>query len=308
MILSFTVNQAMYLALARGEAAPLARALRALPRDPRGRQWANFVRNHDELTLDKLSEDERAEVFAAFGPEKRPPAVRPRAAPAAAERWSAATSGGSAWPTRLTFSLPGHAGAVLRRGDRDGGEPRHRGPPERPDADGVVRGAHGGFTTADEPVRPVVEGGFGPDRVNVARQRRDDELAAELDGAADPPPPRVPGARLGRDDRPRQRRHARCSPTARTGRRARSSPCHSFARGAPHGADREQARARGPVRPRRAQAVARARRGAAGALRRALVPRAATRRAAAALVDERHVLGERHVCRRVPSPVSSHEW
>ena len=32
-------------------------------------QWANFVRNHDELTLDKLSDDERQEVFDAFGPE-----------------------------------------------------------------------------------------------------------------------------------------------------------------------------------------------------------------------------------------------
>ena len=28
------------------------------------------MRNHDELTLDKLSDDERAEVFAAFGPEE----------------------------------------------------------------------------------------------------------------------------------------------------------------------------------------------------------------------------------------------
>src|SRR3954467_9645722 len=30
-----------------------------------------FVRNHGERTLHKLSEDERAEVFAAFGPEER---------------------------------------------------------------------------------------------------------------------------------------------------------------------------------------------------------------------------------------------
>ena len=71
MVLSFTVNQAMYLAFARGEAAPLERALRALPPIPEDAQWANFVRNHDELTLDKLSEEERAEVFAAFGPQKR---------------------------------------------------------------------------------------------------------------------------------------------------------------------------------------------------------------------------------------------
>jgi trehalose synthase len=69
MVLSFTVNQAMFLAFARGEAAPLERALRALPEIPEDSQWANFVRNHDELTLDKLSDAERGEVFAAFGPE-----------------------------------------------------------------------------------------------------------------------------------------------------------------------------------------------------------------------------------------------
>ncbi|HET8755857.1 MAG TPA: alpha-amylase family protein [Solirubrobacteraceae bacterium] len=71
MVLSFTVNQAMFLAFARGEAAPLEDALRALPQIPKDSQWANFVRNHDELTLDKLSESERNEVFAAFGPQKR---------------------------------------------------------------------------------------------------------------------------------------------------------------------------------------------------------------------------------------------
>jgi trehalose synthase len=71
MVLSFTVNQAMYLAFARGEAAPLEAALRELPEIPPDSQWANFVRNHDELTLDKLSDAERAEVFAAFGPRKR---------------------------------------------------------------------------------------------------------------------------------------------------------------------------------------------------------------------------------------------
>src|SRR5215211_5114923 len=70
VVLSFTVNQAMFLALAREDATPIARALEALPPIPEDCQWANFVRNHDELTLDKLSGDERQEVFAAFGPEK----------------------------------------------------------------------------------------------------------------------------------------------------------------------------------------------------------------------------------------------
>ena len=37
---------------------------------PRDSGWATFLRNHDELTLDKLSEDERDEVFAAFAPDE----------------------------------------------------------------------------------------------------------------------------------------------------------------------------------------------------------------------------------------------
>ena len=60
----------MYLALAREQSAPLEQALAALPTVPPDCQWASFVRNHDELTLDKLSASEREEVFAAFGPEE----------------------------------------------------------------------------------------------------------------------------------------------------------------------------------------------------------------------------------------------
>jgi trehalose synthase len=70
MQFNFVLNQAMYLAFARGEGAPLERALDALPDLPQDTGWANFVRNHDELTLDKLSDAEREEVFAAFGPEE----------------------------------------------------------------------------------------------------------------------------------------------------------------------------------------------------------------------------------------------
>jgi maltose alpha-D-glucosyltransferase/alpha-amylase len=71
MVFNFPLNQAMYLALARQDAAPLAKALDAQPEIPAECQWTNFVRNHDELTLDKLSPAERDEVFAAFGPDER---------------------------------------------------------------------------------------------------------------------------------------------------------------------------------------------------------------------------------------------
>ncbi|MET8757915.1 alpha-amylase family protein [Lentzea sp. NPDC004782] len=69
MCFDFVGMQAMYLALARRSSGPLVKALQERPQPPRDGHWATFVRNHDELTLDKLPEDERSEVFAAFGPE-----------------------------------------------------------------------------------------------------------------------------------------------------------------------------------------------------------------------------------------------
>src|SRR4051794_25442885 len=68
--LGFLINQRLWLSLARAEAAPLEDLIRRLPVPPHDSGWATFLRNHDELTLDKLDESERAEVFAAFAPEQ----------------------------------------------------------------------------------------------------------------------------------------------------------------------------------------------------------------------------------------------
>src|ERR1700712_3581824 len=70
MQFDFITMENMYLSLARSDARPLEKVLAARPVLPDVAQWATFVRNHDELTLDKLSESERDEVFAAFGPER----------------------------------------------------------------------------------------------------------------------------------------------------------------------------------------------------------------------------------------------
>jgi trehalose synthase len=70
MLFNFVVNQALYLGFVRQDATPVAEALRALPRIPWQAQWANFIKNHDEASLDKLSDAEREEVFAAFAPKK----------------------------------------------------------------------------------------------------------------------------------------------------------------------------------------------------------------------------------------------
>ena len=175
LVFSFTVNQAMYLAFAREDAGPLRRALDALPSIPEDCQWANFVRNHDELTLDKLSEEERQEVFAAFGPEKELQLYG-----RGIRRRLPTMFGGDDRRIRLAyslaFSLPGTP--VLFYGEEIGmaenlaieGRYSVRAPMQwssEPQA---------GFTTADEPVRPVVEeGAFGYPALNVTRQRRDPE-------------------------------------------------------------------------------------------------------------------------------------
>ena len=69
LLFDFPTMQACWLALARADAGPIRSALGARLPAPADSQWAVFLRNHDELTLDKLSGAERAEVFEAFGPE-----------------------------------------------------------------------------------------------------------------------------------------------------------------------------------------------------------------------------------------------
>jgi maltose alpha-D-glucosyltransferase/alpha-amylase len=67
MLFNFLLNQLTYLAFARQEAEPITRALRMLPAKPQICQYAVFMRNHDELALERLSDRERAEVAEAFG-------------------------------------------------------------------------------------------------------------------------------------------------------------------------------------------------------------------------------------------------
>ena len=176
MLFNFPVMQAMYLALARQDAEPLVRALRQLPEIPEGCQWATFVRNHDELTLDQLSEKERAEVFAAFGPDQGMQlfgrGLRRRLPP---------MLDGDQRRVRLVysllFSLPGTP--VLFYGEEIGmgenlsveGRLSVRTPMQWADE------RNGGFSSAapSRLRRPLVEGRFGPMAVNVADQRRDPE-------------------------------------------------------------------------------------------------------------------------------------
>ncbi len=174
MQFDFIAMQNLYLSLAREDARPLVRALKRRPKTARASQWATFVRNHDELTLDKLSDKEREEVFAAFGSEPDMQlygrGLRRRLPP---------MLDGDPRRLRLVysllFSLPGTP--VLFYGEEIGmgenldipGRLAVRTPMQWND------GRNGGFSDAapSRVRRPVTEGGYGPDHVNVAVQRTD---------------------------------------------------------------------------------------------------------------------------------------
>jgi trehalose synthase len=176
MQFDFIGMQNLYLSLARQDARPLARALRQRPAVSRESQWATFVRNHDELTLDKLSDSEREEVFAAFGPDPEMQlygrGLRRRLPPML-----------DGDPRRirmvysLLFSLPGTP--VLFYGEEIGmgenlavdGRLAVRTPMQWSDQ------RNGGFSKAapSRLRRPLTTGSFGAEHVNVAAQRSDPE-------------------------------------------------------------------------------------------------------------------------------------
>lgn len=70
MLFHFLLNQKLFLALVRKDPAPLVEAIKASPPLPDIGQWGVFLRNHDELTLDKLSKQEQQEVMEELGPKE----------------------------------------------------------------------------------------------------------------------------------------------------------------------------------------------------------------------------------------------
>ncbi|MCJ9669896.1 MULTISPECIES: alpha-amylase family protein [unclassified Neorhizobium] len=173
MMFNFHVNQALFYALASGDARPLAKAIVNTSDRPETGQWGMFLRNHDELDLGRLTEKQRQKVFSEFGPDKNMQlydrGIRRRLAPMLENdrrRLELAYS--------LLFSLPGTP--VLRYGDEIGmGDDLSL--PERNCARTPMQWSaepHGGFTKNDKPVLPVISGGlFGFEHINVAEQRRD---------------------------------------------------------------------------------------------------------------------------------------
>ena len=70
MMFNFQVNQHLFYALASADTGPLIKAMKATKPRPATAQWGLFLRNHDELDLGRLTDEQRQKVFAAFGPDK----------------------------------------------------------------------------------------------------------------------------------------------------------------------------------------------------------------------------------------------
>ncbi|HEY2792885.1 MAG TPA: alpha-amylase family protein, partial [Micromonosporaceae bacterium] len=173
MLFDFLLNDALVLALARRQAESIVMALRNTPALPAGGQWATFLRNHDEIDLSRLTAEQRAEVFEAFGPDEDMRlygrGIRRRLAP---------MLGGDRHRIELAYSLQFtlRGTPVVRYGEEIGmgddlslrGRDAIRTPMQWNDRE------QAGFTTSPKPVRPLVQHGkFGYAKVNVTEQQQD---------------------------------------------------------------------------------------------------------------------------------------
>lgn len=175
MLFDFLSNPKMWLALARGESEPLVETMKRAPKLQAMAQWATFLRNHDELDLSRLTDEQRGKVFAEFAPKPDmrlyDRGIRRRLAPMLR---------GDQRHIRLAYALQfGMPGTpVLRYGDEIGmgenlaldGRMAIRTPMQWND------GPNGGFSDCDPAVLEVpvpTRGKFGVKAVNVRSQQRD---------------------------------------------------------------------------------------------------------------------------------------
>ena len=71
MAFHFPVMPRMYMALAREDRTPIVDIMERTPAIPSQCQWAIFLRNHDELTLEMVTDDERAYMYDAYARDPR---------------------------------------------------------------------------------------------------------------------------------------------------------------------------------------------------------------------------------------------
>ncbi len=71
MCFHFPLMPRMYLAIRRAQRFPITEILAETPEIPDGCQWGLFLRNHDELTLEMVTDDERDYLYSEYARDPR---------------------------------------------------------------------------------------------------------------------------------------------------------------------------------------------------------------------------------------------
>jgi maltose alpha-D-glucosyltransferase/alpha-amylase len=174
MAFHFPLMPRMYMALAREDRFPITDIMRQTPQIPDNCQWAIFLRNHDELTLEMVTDSERDYLWQTYATDRRARlnlGIRRRLAPLL-ERDRRRIE----LMNCLLFSMPGcpviyygdelGMGDNIRLGDRDGVRTPMQWSPDR----------NGGFSRADPAALalPVImDALYGYETINAEAQARD---------------------------------------------------------------------------------------------------------------------------------------
>ena len=206
----FPVMPRLFMSLRLEHRTPIVDIMEQTPEPPPGGQWATFLRNHDELTLEMVTDEERDLMLRAYATDARD-AHQPRHPPpaGAAARQRPAQDRAAQRPAVLAAR---HAGHLLRRRDRDGRQRLPRRPQRRAHADAVV-GRPQRRVLDGQPAPPVPAADHRAGLPLRERQRRDaggqPGVAAVVDAPADRPAQAPPRARPRHDRVPRARQPPR---------------------------------------------------------------------------------------------------
>ncbi|WEX89411.1 maltose alpha-D-glucosyltransferase [Sinorhizobium garamanticum] len=174
MAFHFPLMPRMYMAIAKEDRFPITDIMRQTPEIPETCQWAIFLRNHDELTLEMVTDEERDYLWNIYATDRRARinlGIRRRLSPLM-ERDRRRVELMNA----LLFSMPGTPviyygdeigmGDNIYLGDRDGVRTPMQWSPDR----------NAGFSKAD-PARlvlpPIMDPLYGYEAVNVEAQGAD---------------------------------------------------------------------------------------------------------------------------------------
>ncbi len=163
----FPIMPRIYMALKKERADDMIEILRRTPAIPENCQWCTFLRNHDELTLEMVTPQERQWMWEQYAPEPRMRinlGIRRRLAPLLDNDKRKIELANS-----LLFTLPGSP--IIYYGDEIGMGDNI----ELPDRNGVRTpmqwddSPNAGFTTG-LPFTKLVQGDLDFQRINVADQ------------------------------------------------------------------------------------------------------------------------------------------